>query len=302
MKNTNRKAFQPANDPITSAVNKYRAARSNLLLAAVFTTVNILLLLTKDFTYFLFSAAIPYLIADLGMYICGKYPEEFYIDGYEGAEFFNDTVFYVLLAIAFVIIAFYVLCYVFSSKGRVGWLIVALVAFSIDTLVMFSQYNLASSIIDIIFHIYVIVFLVLGIKAHFELKKIEKAEEENARQGEASYAFEALQNESGEELESDEREDIPDSTPLRAADFSVKSRVFLEANVFSHKVIYRRVKRVNELIIDGYVYAEYKALMEFPHMLTAVKDGHEIAAGIDASSHMVITVDGYIVERKMRFI
>ena len=299
MKNTNRKAFQPVNDPITSAVNKYRAARSNLLLAAVFTTVNILLLLTKDFTYFLFSAAIPYLIADLGMYICGKYPEEFYIDGYEGAEFFNDTVFYVLLAIAFVIIAFYVLCYVFSSKGRVGWLIAALVAFSLDTLVMFSQYNLASSIIDIIFHIYVIVFLVLGIKAHFDLKKIEKAEEESASEGKEGYAFESLNEDSAED---EERREIPDSTPLRTADFAVKSRVFLEANVFSHKVIYRRVKRVNELIIDGYVYAEYKALMEFPHMLTAVKDGHEIAAGIDASSHMVITVDGYIVERKMRFI
>ena len=299
MKNTNRKAFQPANDPITSAVNKYRAARSNLLLAAVFTTINILLLLAKDFTYFLFSAAIPYLIADLGMYICGKYPEEFYIDGYEGAEFFNDTVFYVLLAIAFVIIAFYVLCYVFSSKGRVGWLIAALVAFSLDTLVMFSQYNLASSIIDIIFHVYVIVFLVLGIKAHFDLKKIEKAEEESASEGKEGYAFESLNEDSAED---EERREIPDSTPLRTADFSVKSRVFLEANVFSHKVIYRRVKRVNELIIDGDVYAEYKALVEFSHILTAVKDGHEIAAGIDSSSRMVIMVDGNVVARKIRII
>jgi len=190
------------------------------------------------------------------------------------------------------------LCYFLSKNGRVGWLIAALVAFSVDTLIMFSQYNLASSIIDILFHAYVIVFFVMGIKAHYFLKKMESNAQETVKKSDGEFAFESLiENTSDGETENN----IADSTPIRTADFSVKSRVFLEKKVFEHTIIYRRVKKVNELIIDGFVYDEYIARMEFPHILTAVKDGREISAGIDIYNVMTITVDGQVVADKRRF-
>ena len=43
--------------PLGAAVNKHRIARMNLLLAALFSLVNVVLLALGEFTYFLFSAA-----------------------------------------------------------------------------------------------------------------------------------------------------------------------------------------------------------------------------------------------------
>ena len=60
--------------------NKYMGARHNLLLVVIFTAVNIGLLVAQSNSYFLFSASIPYYLVDLGMYLCGKYPMEYYAD------------------------------------------------------------------------------------------------------------------------------------------------------------------------------------------------------------------------------
>ena len=54
--------------------NKYKSSLSNLLLVMAFTAINIVLLVTNADTYFLFSAFIPYLCVDTGMYLCGMYP------------------------------------------------------------------------------------------------------------------------------------------------------------------------------------------------------------------------------------
>ena len=59
-------------------ISRYSAARTNLLLMIDFSLVNILMLATNSGMYFLFSASIPYFITDIGMTLCGKYPEEFY--------------------------------------------------------------------------------------------------------------------------------------------------------------------------------------------------------------------------------
>ena len=59
---------------------KYHASRGNLLLVVVFTLINLVLLLTNSYTYFLFSASLPYVIVDFGMFYCGKYPAELYAD------------------------------------------------------------------------------------------------------------------------------------------------------------------------------------------------------------------------------
>lgn len=152
---------------------KYHNARHNLLLVVIFTAVNIGLLVANANTYFLFSAFIPYALADLGMYLCGMYPAELYGEEIPEMVFFDKTVFAVFMVIAVVFIVLYLLSWIFSKKPRVGWLIFALVIFAIDTLGMFALTGFAvDSIVDIIFHVWVIVSLISAISAYFKAKKL----------------------------------------------------------------------------------------------------------------------------------
>lgn len=156
--------------------SKYNSARMNLLLVLAFTAVNIILLLTGSYTYFLFSASIPYFLVDMGMLMCGKYPPEVYVGELAGMEFLPPAVLVILTILAVLILAAYVLCWVFSKK-KVGWLMAALVLFIIDTLGMFILYGISfDSIIDILFHAWVIWYLVSGIRAHNALMKLPEEE------------------------------------------------------------------------------------------------------------------------------
>ena len=91
------------------------------------------------------------------------------------------------------------------------------------------------------------------------------------------------------------------TTILRVADFSVKHKVLLSADVEGRSIVYRRVKRVNELVVDGNVYAEYKAVLEFPHTLTVNIDGKLISAGYDGINSF-IDVGGNRIAKKIRLI
>lgn len=158
--------------------SKYATSRANLLLTAVFTVINLILLITNSNTYFLFSAFIPYYITSLGMLLCGRYPEEYYTDGLEDIIFINDSFFAVTLTVAVVMVLFYLLAWLLSKKRRVGWLILSLVFFSLDTILMLLLNGIALDwIMDILFHGYVIYFLIMGINAHFKLKKLPLEEE-----------------------------------------------------------------------------------------------------------------------------
>jgi len=157
---------------------KYRNSRANLLFVVAFTVVNILLLVINSNTYFLFSAFIPYVLVILGMDVCGMFPPEYYGDEFSDLTFFNTSVFAVFLVIALIITAVYFLCWIFSKNNRKGWLIAALVMFVIDTAGMFFVNGFAlDSIVDIAFHIWVIVSLSLGIHAGHKLKTMPVEEE-----------------------------------------------------------------------------------------------------------------------------
>ena len=268
-------------------VNKYSAARSNLLIVVAFSLVNILMLATNSGTYFLFSASVPYLLTDIGMGLCGMYPPEYY-EGLEGMYILDKSVFAILFVISLLILGVYLICWIFSKK-KCGFLITALVLFSIDTVVMLLSYGL-SSIVDLVFHVWIIVILSMGINAHFKLKKLPP--EENVIEGEF--------NEISENGEANPA--LSDSVALRPVDPTVKARIFIEYEMYGYQITYRRVKRTNELVINGYVYAEYTALMEMPHMLNANLGGHSFAAGMDGTtSRSIMMVDGMIVKTKMRW-
>ena len=95
-------------------------------------------------------------------------------------------------------------------------------------------------------------------------------------------------------------ESIYNTTYIRYADSETKHRILLEHNDDDLKIIYRRVGRVNELVVNDKVYAEYKALIEFEHKLRASVAGHKIEAGLDEDMRSYIEIDGKLVEYKMR--
>lgn len=151
---------------------RYNSGRSNLLWVLIFTAINIGLILIGQNTYFLFSAFIPYAIVDLGMYVCGKYPAEFYEGDLSEYSFYDTSVLTGMVVVAVVICAIYLLCWLLSKKGKVAWLIVGLVLFCLDTALMLLNGINANSFLDIVFHIYVIVSMAGGVFAHSKLKKL----------------------------------------------------------------------------------------------------------------------------------
>ena len=291
-----------ANTPIKNQLperelyeQKYRSSRMNLLLVVIFTVVNLILLVTNTDTYFLFSAFIPYFITLMGMSVCGLFPKEYY-EGLEEIVFLDKSVFAVLLVISIVLTLLYLLAWFMSNKNRVGWLIFALVFFGIDTLGMFYINGISiESAFDILFHAWVIYYLVVGISAHYKLKKLP-VEEETVSLPEENTV---------DKIESDEEaseyidEEIEDSPILRRADTEAKFRVLLEAKVDNYQICYRRIKHTNELVINGNVYAELKGIIESEHILGAVVDGHIIEASFNGT-HSIIEFDEKMVAKKIR--
>lgn len=155
---------------------KFNNARGNLLAAVAFTVINIVLLFVDASSYFLFSIFVPYFITLMAMMVTGKLPAEFYTEEWAGYEFFDTSVFVVVLVIAIVILGLYLLCWFLSKKNKVGWLVFALVIFCIDTLLMLYFQGISESIMDIIFHVWVIVSLTSGIIAYNKLKKLPEEE------------------------------------------------------------------------------------------------------------------------------
>ena len=93
-----------------------------------------------------------------------------------------------------------------------------------------------------------------------------------------------------------------DTLPLRNADKMKKERILLSANVQDYCVIYRRIRSVNELVVNGKVYDEMKAVFELPHNLLAVIDGHTIEAGYSNGAYSYIRFDGRTIAKKRRWI
>lgn len=266
--------------------NRYKGSINNLLVIVLFSVVNIVLLVTNADSYFLFSAFIPYFLADYGMYYCGMYPEDYYYDVGE-MEFLDKSYFVYALVIAAVILLVYLLCWFMAKKKKIGWVIAALIFFALDTAAMlfFMGINM-DMFMDILIHIWVFGYLINAIVVYRKMKKAPETEEitEEAFVGQ-------------------DYPQIPQNSKiLRMADTDVKSKTFLEAEKFGHVIVYRRVKTTNELVVDGRVYDEYVALVEAPHNLVAEIDGHIFEAGMMNPAWSYIKADGEMLAKKIRLV
>ena len=141
-----------------------QGARSSLLVVLIFTVVNLAMLLLDSGTYFLFSASVPYYLTAFGMGMD---------IGMGTAGIGTFTI--VGLAISAAVLVLYLLSWLLSKK-RSGWLVVALVAFILDTLALvvlsLAFDAMADSIMDFVFHAWVIVTLIQGITAGKKLKNL----------------------------------------------------------------------------------------------------------------------------------
>lgn len=153
--------------------NRFNSARRSLLMVVIFTVINLVLLVTNSNSYFVFSAFIPYFLTGMGMMLCGRFPVEYYGDEFLTMEFLPPAVLTVTIAISVVIIALYLLAWFFCKNKKIGWLIFAFIAFAVDTIVMFLlSENLVSSILDILFHAWVLFDIGVAINVAGKLKKM----------------------------------------------------------------------------------------------------------------------------------
>ena len=264
---------QTPRNPKASARQQYKIARSNLLLMLVLTVVNIVLLAAKADTMLLFSATVPYYLSAISMGLLAEYSQ----------------VAFVGFGIVVATLVIYLLCWVFSKK-HYGWMIAALVLFILDSIAMIGLYVLVedfSGILDLVVHIWVLYYLIIGVRYGYKLKNIPPEEQV------------------GYELGQPEQPQINtagNSIALRVVDNEVKHRVLIDGNYLGHYICYRRVKRINELVVDGYVYDDIEMLAETAHALNATIDGHRIQVGFDGVSHSYIRIDGEQVAKKLRLI
>lgn len=272
------------------AQNKFNTARTNLLLMLAFTVLNVVLMLVGSDTMLLFAATVPYYMALIGAI----------------SEATAVSVF--CFAVTVVVLLLYLLCWLFSKK-HYAWMIFALALFVIDTVGMIALYVVAedfSGILDVVIHAWVLYYLWIGVKYGRQLDVLPVESATDAPQANADL-WATVNGETADSAVSSEGQSaeptndmFAHSAPLRRADEDEKFRVLAECEVFGHVVCYRRVKRVNELVVDGYVYDEFEALVEGAHKLEAKIDGRLICAGFDGAAHSYISVDGETVVRKMR--
>ena len=280
----------------TRLLRRYVTAQFNLFLVALCTAINIFLssLLLLD-TYFLFSAFVPYDIATTAAVFCGKLSPEFYEElGMQGMTFLPEGFFFGSIILALAIAGLYAI-FAILSKKKVGWMVAALVIYSIDTMMLFFSYGVdISLILDYAFHIWVIVSLSMGIAAAGRIKKLPEEDPESVSSVESS------------EQETEEEERLMavarTSPAFRAVDWNQKGKIRVQAEAIGHKIYFRRVKRINELIVDDQVYADIELLIEPAHSVEAMIDGHDVQAGYDGAITCYIKIDGKIVAKKRQLI
>ena len=256
--------MQPNSNYHNLVNERYRASRNNLLLMIILTLVNLVMLYAGSNRMLLFSATVPYLSVVFGM------------------AMMKQSLYIACVILALICLAIYFLCWLLS-KHHYGWMIAAMVLFGLDTLVLLSFYafaGISSGVFDLLIHVYVMYCLITGVV--YGVKRQKLPEEP------MDYDGSIYQNPVGS------------AEPLRRADTDGKFRVFLEAQAAGFMICYRRIERVNELVINGYVYGELKLFVEGKHELSAVLNGHRIQAGFDGR-FSYICVDGELVTRKIRW-
>ena len=139
---------------------KFDKSRKSLLSVVTLSALNVFLILVNATISFPFSAILPTLAMVFGKTL---------------SEAWRNNVFLILGGvIAVIVIAFYGMCYWLSKKHR-AFILVAFIIFIMDSLALFWLVTISSDVnlmIEILFHIWVLYSLAIGVKAWFNLRKM----------------------------------------------------------------------------------------------------------------------------------
>lgn len=141
-------------------------SRGFLLTIIVFTIINLVLLVLKQGTQFLFSASVPYYMTLLGMSMDSESAAALAVGQ-------NATI---ALVIAVVILLVYLACWILSAK-KVMWLNIGIVLFVLDTAVLiYACLKVLDSpldgIVDLLAHVLIIWEMSKGVTAAKNLKSM----------------------------------------------------------------------------------------------------------------------------------
>ena len=189
---------------------KYRSARLNLILAVALTLVNIIMIFAGSHTYLAFSLAIPMYLVTEGAGMCGFLPEEYYDPDF--IYILKEPYVFVILCIVAVAILGACVALWWFSKNNVLFLKISLGVIAVDTVAMFGIFGITSSIIiDVIFHAWLIYYVVSGINADKKLKDIEKTAANQPSQKEDYYSDDFDYSDEDEDSENYEEGDEDES-------------------------------------------------------------------------------------------
>ena len=236
-------------------------ARSNLLVVIIFSAINIALVLLNTNITFLFTATCPTLIVQIGQLA--------------SEEARNSTILWIAGAISAVIVLLYTMCY-FLSKKRGVFMMIALILFTIDTLVLVWLLTLgfdSSVLFDIAFHIWVLYYLIVGTKAWLNLKKMPFEDPLNVYyESSATHA-----------------------SPLRVA--SAHGKTILSQTYGDLEITVKRSFDTTELIVNGLVYAEQAGLAEPIYTLEVCIEDTYIRVTKDHSGDVELYVNENLLRR-----
>jgi hypothetical protein len=139
----------------------FEKSRNNLLSVIIFTVINLILTYFDASVNFLFSATLPQFILEIGKAM--------------NSEMESNVLIIVGLIIAFIIIIPYFIFWILARRVRV-LILVALIFFSIDSLLLLylifnTEFNF-SVLLEIAFHVWILYYLINGVKAWYKLRSI----------------------------------------------------------------------------------------------------------------------------------
>ena len=150
---------------------QYLTARVNLMLMIVLSFINLILILADADIQFMFSASLPTFAA---------------IWGYAFDTAANTQIFSILgILVSVVWIGLFLLCF-FLSKKRLGFMIAAAILFAVDCIFCIANFYLymqaiqemaedgqgmiISAVIEVLFHIWILYYLIMGWRTGLKLK------------------------------------------------------------------------------------------------------------------------------------
>jgi len=275
---------------INQQTSKFKKARGNLLTVLVLTVLNLLLAAFNVGINFPFSATAPQIIFEFGRSFAEEFQNNLFLGGF--------------LVIAFIVIGLYFMCWIFSKRWR-AFMLVALIFFSIDSLVLAALLSTVefeiSYLLDVAFHGWVMLYLSSGAVAWAKLRGVS-ADEWNAALQETAAAttIDSNANDVLPQGEINGSELINSGTiPLRADD--KKGRILIASNYDGLQISMKRTRGLTELIVNGNVYAEATGLIETDYSLTANVQQIKIAGVYKAArSRMYLYANDILLAKKFR--